>query len=136
MAAGRSRWYYAAASGEIETGWLKLGGTWYYLDPSRGGAMLTGSYRVGSTLYHARPSGAARRPATVGCVRMALGTMRVLGCFAHRLAELKRHLVRLDRKPESWQRWYKDGSTWYYSDGSGAMLANRLDEAGRNVVLP
>lgn len=41
-------WYYAAASGEIETGWLKLGGTWYYLDPSRGGAMLTGSYRVGS----------------------------------------------------------------------------------------
>lgn len=51
-------WYYAAASGEIETGWLKLGGTWYYLDPSRGGAMLTGSYRVGSTLYHARPSGA------------------------------------------------------------------------------
>ena len=29
-------WYYAAASGEIETGWLKLGGTWYYLDPSRG----------------------------------------------------------------------------------------------------
>lgn len=27
-------WYYAAASGEIETGWLKLGGTWYYLDPS------------------------------------------------------------------------------------------------------
>lgn len=26
--------------------------------------------------------------------------------------------------------WYKDGSTWYYSDGSGAMLANRWMKQG------
>lgn len=51
-------WFYASSSGKIETGWLKLDGTWYYLDPIQGGAMLVGSYKVGSTFYHAYPSGA------------------------------------------------------------------------------
>lgn len=97
-------WYYAAASGEIETGWLKLGGTWYYLDPSRGGAMLTGSYRVGSTLYHARPSGAL--VTGNGWVRTDGAWYYASPSGALRTGWLKLSGIWywLDPEPESWQR--------------------------------
>lgn len=50
-------WYYAAASGEIETGWLKLGGTWYWLDDS--GAMAESTCRsIGGKWYAFGASGA------------------------------------------------------------------------------
>lgn len=119
-------WYYAAASGEIETGWLKLGGTWYYLDPSRGGAMLTGSYRVGSTLYHARPSGAL--VTGNGWVRTDGAWYYASPSGALRTGWLKLSGTWYWLDPETGVMatgWYKDGSTWYYSDGSGAMLADR-----------
>ncbi|MDE8039436.1 hypothetical protein PT110_09760, partial [Erysipelothrix rhusiopathiae] len=28
------KWYYATGSGALQKGWIKLGGAWYYLNPS------------------------------------------------------------------------------------------------------
>lgn len=109
-------WYYAAASGEIETGWLKLGGTWYYLDPSRGGAMLTGSYRVGSTLYHARPSGA---------LVTGNGWVRTDGAWYY-------------ASPSGALRtgWLKLSGTWYWLDPeTGVMAVGRCTIDGREYVF-
>lgn len=43
----------------MKTGWLSLGGTWYYLDAARGGVMLSNCwYWIGSTDYKFSSSGA------------------------------------------------------------------------------
>lgn len=52
---GRS-WYYLSASGAMKTGWLKQGRTWYYLKSS--GAMAVGWYKVGGDWYWSSASGA------------------------------------------------------------------------------
>ena len=40
----------------MATGWLKVGGTWYYLAPS--GAMATGWTNIDGTWYYFSSSGA------------------------------------------------------------------------------
>ena len=50
-----NRWYYANASGAIQTGWLKQGNVWYYL--LEGGAMATGRIRIGNQWYHFADNG-------------------------------------------------------------------------------
>lgn len=43
-------WYHLDSSGVLSTGWLRDGGgSWYYLDATRGGAMATGWSQVGGT---------------------------------------------------------------------------------------
>lgn len=43
-------WYHLDSSGALSTGWLRDGGgSWYYLDSARGGAMSTGWSQVGGT---------------------------------------------------------------------------------------
>ena len=82
-------WYYATADGKAYTGWLRLGGAWYWLEPGAGGAMATGLRECdgstywfgasgamatgwvldGGTWYYASGSGAlARGPVSVGGV--------------------------------------------------------------------
>ena len=51
-------WYYANADGKTYTGWLRLGGTWYWLEPDAGGAMATGLRECNGSVYYFRPSGA------------------------------------------------------------------------------
>ncbi|MGO5317214.1 NlpC/P60 family protein [Paraeggerthella sp. LCP19S3_G8] len=124
-------WYYAAASGEIETGWLKLGEAWYYLDPAQGGAMLSGSYRVGSTLYHAHQNGALLTGN--GWVRTEGSWYYATPSGSLRTGWLKQGGSWYWLDPESGAMatgWYRDGAAWYYSDGSGAMLANRWLKQG------
>ena len=50
-------WYYLDADGLITTGWQKLNGTWYYLDPVTG-AMQTGWVWDGNAWYYCNSSGA------------------------------------------------------------------------------
>ena len=82
-------WYYANSDGKAYTGWLYLGGAWYWLEPDAGGAMATGLHECngsldwfnssgamatgwvldGGTWYYATGSGAlARGPVSVGGV--------------------------------------------------------------------
>ncbi len=51
-------WYYATADGKAYTGWLRLGGTWYWLEPDAGGAMATGLHGCYGSMYWFGPSGA------------------------------------------------------------------------------
>ena len=51
-------WYYANADGKAYTGWLRLGGTWYWLEPDADGAMATGLHECNGSMYWFGPSGA------------------------------------------------------------------------------
>ena len=63
-------WYYLNAGGDMATGWKRVGGAWYWLDPS--GAMKTGWLKLGDNWYWLDNSGA-----------MATG-IRNIGGQAHR----------------------------------------------------
>ena len=51
-------WYYAASNGKAYTGWLFQSGTWYWLEPDAGGAMVTGLHECNGSLYWFNSSGA------------------------------------------------------------------------------
>ena len=51
-------WYYATADGKAYTGWLRLGGAWYWLEPGAGGAMATGLRECDGSTYWFGASGA------------------------------------------------------------------------------
>ena len=51
-------WYYATADGKAYTGWLRLSGAWYWLEPGAGGAMATGLHECYGSMYWFGPSGA------------------------------------------------------------------------------
>ena len=51
-------WYYANADGKAYTSWLRLGGTWYWLEPDADGAMATGLHECNGSMYYFRSSGA------------------------------------------------------------------------------
>ena len=51
-------WYYATADGGAYTGWLRLGGAWYWLEPGAGGAMATGLHECNGSMYWFSASGA------------------------------------------------------------------------------
>ena len=51
-------WYYATADGKAYTGWLHTNGSWYWLDPDAGGAMVTGLHQCNGSMYYFRSSGA------------------------------------------------------------------------------
>ena len=54
---GGPNWYYLdPATKVMATGWLSLGGSWYYLGSD--GAMRTGWVRVGASWYYLGPNGA------------------------------------------------------------------------------
>ena len=84
-------WYYLGADGAMATGWVSDAGGWYYLDSSRGGAMATGWLRDGGSWYYLKSDGA-----------MATG-------------------------------WVSDAGSWYYLDVSkgGTMVAGRVKIEGR-----
>ena len=50
-------WYYASSDGKAYTGWLYLGGVWYWLDPDTDGAMATGLHECNGSLYWFNSSG-------------------------------------------------------------------------------
>ncbi len=49
-------WYYFNNKGYIVTGWQKLDGTWYYLNPSNG-IMMTGWQAINGKWYYMNGSG-------------------------------------------------------------------------------
>lgn len=125
-------WYYASQVGELVTGWLSYGGAWYYLDPVTNGAMLTGSFKVDSTLYHAYSS---------GVLVTGNGWMQVDGLWYWGSPSGALYTGWLsDGSFWYWldpttgamaTGWFSDGLHWYLADGSGRMQANRwiLDNA-------
>ena len=50
--------YFVGPDGNAQTGWLNQGDTWYYLDPSNGGSMCTGTRNIDGKTYIFDNSGA------------------------------------------------------------------------------
>jgi len=91
----------------MQTGWLNLGGTWYYLQPS--GAMATGWTQVSGTWYYLASSGV-----------MATGWTQVGGTWYY-----------LAPSGTMQTGWLNLGGTWYYLQPSGAMATGQRLVDGR-----
>lgn len=81
----------------MQTGWAKIGGTWYYFYSS--GAMATGWVKDGQTWYWCASSGA-----------MQTGWVKVGGTWYY-----------LSGSGAMQTGWLKQNGVWYWLDGSGAM---------------
>lgn len=124
-------WYYVDRPGHIKTGWLSLGGAWYYLDPAQNGAMRTGSYMVGATLYHSHSNGAM--VSGNGWVKTDGAWYYLSSSGAARTGWLRVGGAWYYLNPSTGTMatgWYRVGSTWYYSDSSGAMRTGWLKLGG------
>ena len=101
--------YRFDASGYMRTGWVKDGGSWYYLDPSSG-AMTTGWLKDGGSWYYLDPSSGA----------MVTGWTQVGSAWYY-----------LNAAGDMATGWLKDGGSWYYLDpSSGAMATGWLQISG------
>ena len=127
------------------TGWLNLGGTWYYMNNS--GSMLTGWQQIGGAWYYLTGSGAMAANTWIGDYYVDGSGAWVVGKTKSQAGWIKsgnrwwyRHADGGYTK-NGWEyingQWYlfdsagwmltgwqKVGGTWYYMYDSGAMAAN------------
>ena len=108
----------------MATGWINLGGTWYYLDPANG-AMKTGWYQVKGVWYYSNGSGAMvtgwlNRGGTwyylTGSGAMATGWINLGGTW---------YYLNPGNGDMVGAGWHLINNKWYYFGGSGAMYSNR-----------
>ncbi|WP_303046825.1 hypothetical protein [Bacillus sp. MRMR6] len=104
-------WYYSNLTGVMQTGWMKDGATWYYLNSS--GAMQTGWLKQGTTWYYLKPSGS-----------MATGWQKV-GTSWYYFAS----------SGAMYTGWLKSGVNWYYLKSSGAMATGWETIAGKRYYF-
>ncbi len=103
-------WYYYIED-EAQTGWLKDGGKWYFLDED--GVMQTGWIKDGSTWYYLNKSGA-----------MATGWQQVGGKWYY-----------LNSNGAMQTGWLKDGNNWYYLKSNGSMATGWIKDGGKWYYL-
>ncbi len=101
-------WYYATADGKAYTGWLRLGGAWYWLEPGAGGAMATGLRECDGSTYWFGASGA-----------MATGWVLDGGTWYY--ASGSGALA---------SGWLSLGGTWYWLDPSTHAMATGVQTIG------
>ena len=101
-------WYYATADGKAYTGWLRLGGAWYWLEPGAGGAMSTGLRECNGSTYWFSASG-------------AMSTGWVLDGGAWYYASGSGALA---------SGWLSLGGTWYWLDPSTHAMATGVQTIG------
>ena len=101
-------WYYATADGKAYTGWLRLGGAWYWLEPGAGGAMATGLRECDGSTYWFGASGA-----------MATGWVRDGGTWYY--AAGSGALA---------SGWLSLGGAWYWLDPSTHAMATGVQTIG------
>ena len=101
-------WYYATADGKAYTGWLRLGGAWYWLEPGAGGAMATGLRECDGSTYWFGASGA-----------MATGWVRDGGAWYY--AAGSGALA---------SGWLSLGGDWYWLDPSTHAMATGVQTIG------
>lgn len=94
-------WYYVN-NGRIVTGWLKLGGAWYWFDPD--GKMAVGWRSIGGAWYYLDSSGV-----------MVTGWSYINGCWYW-----------FNSSGVMTTGWRVIGSNWYYFSDSGAMQTGWL----------
>ena len=142
-------WYYATADGKAYTGWLRLGGAWYWLEPGAGGAMATGLRECDGSTYWFGASGAmatgwVRDGGTwyyaAGSGALASGWLSLGGAWywldpsthamATGLRECDGSTYWFGASGAMATGWVLDGGTWYYASGSGALASGWLSLGG------
>ena len=106
------QWVYANESGTLVGGWVRDGGSWYYLDPATK-VMKTGWVNDGGSWYYLTGSGA-----------MATGWVNDGGTWYY-----------LNASGKMATGWVKDRGTWYYLSPSGAMVTGAHVINGRPYVF-
>ena len=142
-------WYYATADGKAYTGWLRLGGAWYWLEPGAGGAMATGLRECDGSTYWFGASGAmatgwVRDGGTwyyaAGSGALASGWLSLGGAWywldpsthviATGLHECDGSTYWFGASGAMATGWVLDGGTWYYASGSGALARGPVSVGG------
>ena len=106
------QWVYANESGALVGGWVRDGGSWYYLDPTTK-VMATGWVADGGSWYYLTSSGA-----------MAIGWVNDGGSWYY-----------LSGSGAMATGWIKVGGLWYYLGPDGAMLTGTQVINGRTYVF-
>ena len=126
-------WHYGNKDGSVRTGWLLLGKTWYYLDPANAGAMKTGWYQdTSKRWFYSNGSGAMLANRWIKTGNTWYYVMKN-GARQTGWLLLGKTWYYLDPTNAGAMKtgWYQDTSKrWFYSNGSGAMLANRWIKTG------
>lgn len=146
-----STWHWASGSGAMSSGWLKTGGSWYWLDPSDPKhPMLTGLQTIDGSDYFFKNLGAmastcwvkvdaagnARFASSSGALgnitRDADGTLKNngvlcsgwvnLGSGMKTYADPKTHKAKTG--------WIKEGSVYYYINPSSGVMATGWQKIG------
>ena len=142
-------WYYATADGKAYTGWLRLGGAWYWLEPGAGGAMATGLRECDGSTYWFGASGAMATGWVLdggtwyyasGSGALASGWLSLGGAWywldpsthamATGLRECDGSTYWFGASGAMATGWVLDGGTWYYASGSGALASGWLSLGG------
>ena len=105
-------WVYADQDGAFVGGWVRDGGSWYYLDPATK-VMKTGWVADGGSWYYLTNTGA-----------MAIGWVNDGGTWYF-----------LNASGKMATGWLKDRGSWYYLSPSGAMLTGTHVINGRTYVF-
>ena len=142
-------WYYANADGKAYTGWLRLGGILYWLEPDAGGAMATGLHECNGSMYYFHPSGAMATGWVLdggtwyyatGSGALASGWLNLNGTWywldpethsmATGLRECNGSMYHFLPSGAMATGWVLDGGTWYYAAGSGALARGPVSVGG------
>lgn len=118
MLANRWAWfdgkcYYFNPSGRVQTGWVNWYGTWYWMNPSNGGAMATGLTSVGSRTCFFRADGSM----VTGWQRTSEG-WRWFGSSGY-----------------MGTGWLHVGGTWYWLDPATGIMATGWQEIGGSTYF-
>ncbi|WP_034449497.1 leucine-rich repeat protein [Butyrivibrio sp. AE2032] len=133
--------YYYNVDGVKMTGWQKIDGSWYYLDPSTG-AMLTGWQKSGSSWYYMDPNTGIMKTGWVSISGkwyymnssgvMQTGWQKISGIWyyfessgamATGWKQLSGKWYYFDRSGTMASGWKQISGTWYYFESSGAMVS-------------
>lgn len=119
-------WYYVTASGQLATGWLKLGSTWYWFDGA--GKMAVGWKLIGGTWYYFDGSGAMATGWRY--VSSSWYWLDASGAMATGWRNIGSSWYYLSDSGSMKTGWALVGGSWYWLNGSGAMRTGWLNAGG------
>ena len=113
-----SKWFYVSADGRMQTGWLKIGGIWYYFIESQEvandyGAAVSGWRKINGVWYYFTDANA-----------MKTGWLKENNKWYY-----------LNGSGAMQTGWKQIGGTWYYFNTSGAMVTGWLKNGGHTYYL-
>ena len=117
-------WYYLTGSGAMVEGWAYIGSSWYYMVPGNGAMVGAGWHLIDNSWYYMNGSGAM-------CSNRWIGNYYVGGSGAMLTNTwVGSYWVGADGNwipnydPDQNAKWVQDGNTWYYQRTDGSRITN------------